>query len=118
MIIMKDVIIEEKTREKEGLSDDIADITATAEVAQALSPVDLTGKYMWAMSNANIDAVKELGLTGIKKYQRRAGQVEIEFDWLHNWISVLATFVRHSRRMYKNDEMTKNMNVRQDIDPE
>ena len=73
IIAMKDVIIEEKVREKEGLSEGIADTTAPAEVARASSPVDLAGKYMWAMSNADMDAAKELGLTGIKKYWRHAG---------------------------------------------
>ena len=65
---MKDVIIEEKARKKERLSEGIANTTTPAEVAWALSPIDLAGKYMWAMSNANMDAVKKLGLTNIKKY--------------------------------------------------
>ena len=115
---MKNVIIKEKTREKEGLLEGIADTAAPTEVAQALSPIDLAGKYMWAMSNANIDAAKELGLTGIKKYWRRAGQVEMELDWLHDWIPALATFVRHSRSVYDNEKVTQNMNARRDIDPE
>ena len=71
---------------------------------------------MWAMSNIDINAAKELGLTSIKKYWRRARQVEIELDWLHNWIPALATFVRHLRKMYDNEEVTKNINARQDID--
>ena len=111
IIAMKDVIIEEKAREKEGLSESIADTTAPAKVAQGSSPVDLAGKYMWAMSNANIDAAKELGLIGIKKYWKRAGQVEMELDWLYDWIPALATFVRHSRSVYNNEEVTQNMNV-------
>ena len=115
---MKDRIIEKKTREKQGLLEGIADTTSTAEVAQASSLVDFAGKYMWAMSNANIDAAKELGLTGIKKYWRRAGQVEMELDWLHDWIPALATFVRHSRSVYDNEKVTQNMNARRDIDPE
>ena len=65
---MKDVIIKEKTREKEKLFKSIADITAPAEVAQASCPVDLLERDMWAMSNANLDAAKKIGLTGIKKY--------------------------------------------------
>lgn len=73
---MKDMIISKKAREKERLSVDIADTTAPAEMAQASSPVDLVGRCMWAMNNANLDAAKELGLTDIKKYWRRAGQVE------------------------------------------
>ena len=51
-------------------------------MTQALSPVDLAEKYIWAINNADLYAAKELGLTGIKKYWGRAGQVEIELDWL------------------------------------
>ena len=68
IITMEDVISEEKAKEKEGLLEGIADTTVLAEVARASSPVDFAGKYMWAMKNANLDAVKELKLTGIKKY--------------------------------------------------
>ena len=32
------------------------------------------------MSNVDIDIIKKLGLTGIKKYLRCAGQVEIELN--------------------------------------
>ena len=39
---------------------------------------------MWTISNADLDAAKELELTSINKYWRRAGQVEIKLDWLHN----------------------------------
>ena len=39
---------------------------------------------MWAMNNANINAAKELELTGIKKYWRYAKQDEMELDWLHD----------------------------------
>ena len=84
IIIIKDVIIGEKAKEKKGLSEGITDTTASAEMARALSPVDLVGKYMWAISNANMDAANKLGLTGIKKYWRRAGQDEMELDWLHD----------------------------------
>ena len=65
---MKDVIITKKVREKKKLFEGIADTTALAEIAQATGCVDLAERYMWAMSNANLDAAKELGLTGIKKY--------------------------------------------------
>ncbi len=69
------------------------------------------------MSNADLDIAKELELTSIKKYWRRAGQVEIELDWLHDSIPVLVTFVRHSRRVYNNEEVGHNISVRQNIDP-
>ncbi len=70
------------------------------------------------MSNVDIDAAKELGLTRVQKYWRRAGQVEMELDWLHDWIPALATFVRHLRRVYDNKEVGQNISVRRDIDPE
>ena len=70
------------------------------------------------MTNANMDAAKKLGLNDIKKYWRRAGKVEIKLDWLHNWILALAIFVKHSRRVYDNEKVTKNINARQNIDPE
>ena len=62
---MEDVIIQKKAREKKGLLKSITDTTALAEVAQALNSVVLVGKYMWAISNANIDVVKKLELTSI-----------------------------------------------------
>ena len=72
IITIKDVINKKKVQEKERLLKDIADITALAEMAWALSLIDFVGKYMWAMSNANLDAVKKLELTSIKKYWRQA----------------------------------------------
>ena len=77
---MKDVIILEKTKEKEELSEGIAAITALAEVARASSSVDIVGRYKWAISDADLDKTNELGLTSIKKYWRRAGHVEMELD--------------------------------------
>ncbi len=70
------------------------------------------------MSDADLDIVKELGLTNIKKYWRRTGQVEMEIDWLYNWILALAAFVKHSHSVYDNEDVGHNMSVRQDIDPE
>ncbi len=81
---MKDVIISEKAREDEMLSESITDTTAPAEVARVSSLVDLVGRYNWVMSNVDLNTAKELGLTSIKKYWRRAGQVEMELDWLHD----------------------------------
>ena len=43
---MKDVIIEEKAKEKEGLSKSITDTIAPAKVTQASSLLDFAGKYM------------------------------------------------------------------------
>ena len=70
------------------------------------------------MSNANLDAAKELGLTGIKKYWKCTRQIEMELDWLYDWIPALVIFVRHSRRVYNNEKVIENMNVKQDIDLE
>ena len=67
---------------------------------------------MCAMRNTDLDAAKKLGPTSIKKYWRRAGQVDMEIDWLHDWIPALATFMRHSCKVYNNEEVTKNMNAR------
>ena len=66
------MIIEEKAREKKRLSESIADTTTSAEMTQALCFVELAGKYMWVINNINLDAAKKLGLTGIKKYWKRA----------------------------------------------
>ena len=81
---MKNIIILEKTREKEKLSEGSANTNAPVDVARASSPVDLIWRYRWAMSKVDMEAAKELGLTGVKNYWRRAGQVEMELDWLHN----------------------------------
>ncbi len=109
---MKEVIVSDKAKEDKMLSESIADTTVPTKVARVSSPVDLVGRYNWAMSDADLDAAKELGLTGIKKYWIRAGQVEIELDWLHDWIPALATFMKHSRRVYDNEKIGQNMSVR------
>lgn len=70
------------------------------------------------MSKADMEIAKELELTGIKNYWKCAGQVEIELNWLHNWIPGPATFVRYSQRMYDNEKVGQNMSNRQNIDPE
>ena len=62
------MIIKKKVREKERLSKAIIYTTVLAEMAQALSPDDLTKKYIWAMSNTDLNAAKKLGLSSIKKY--------------------------------------------------
>ena len=84
IIVMNNVIFKEKIREKIRLSKGIGDTTTSAEVAQESNLINLARNYMWAMSNIDLDAVKKLGLTDIKKYWRRAVQVEIELDWLHD----------------------------------
>ena len=94
-----------------------ADKIAKADVARTSSPIDLDGKYMWAMSNIDINVARDLGLTGIKKHWRLANQIEKEVDRLHkDWILALATFVKHSRKTNNNKEVTEKMKIRRDID--
>ena len=68
---MKVVIIIRKTRKKEKLFEVIANTTTLAEMAWASSAVDLARRYMYAMSNADLNTAKKQGSTGIKKYWRR-----------------------------------------------
>ena len=72
IIAMKNIIISEKVREKKLLKGPV-NTTALAEIAQPLSPIDFTWRYRWAMRNVEMNAAKKLGLTGVKKYWRRAG---------------------------------------------
>ena len=65
---MKDVIILEKTREKEKLSEGPADTTAPGKVARESCSVDFAWRYGWAMSKADIERTKKLELTGVKNY--------------------------------------------------
>ena len=81
---MKDVIISKKALEKEGqLVVRNADKIALAEVGRTSSPIDLDGKYIWAISNVDIDAARDLGLTDIKKYWKLAGQIEKKVNGLY-----------------------------------
>ncbi len=84
IIVIKDVIaVAEKGREnKELLAMENVDKTAMAEVAKVLSAIDLGSKHSWTISNTDIDAAGDLGLISIKKYWRRAGQIQDEVDWL------------------------------------
>ena len=62
------MINKKKAKKKERLLKGIADTTVSAEMSQTLSSIDFARKYMWAISNAHLDAAKKLRLTGIKKY--------------------------------------------------
>ena len=79
---MKNMIIIEKVNENKRLSEDITNTIMPPEVAQALSFVDLARRYMQTMSNVNLNTAKELRLTSINKYWKRAGQIELELDGL------------------------------------
>ena len=94
IIAMKNVIISKKAREEKMPSKSITYTTALAEVAWVSSSIDLAWGYNWAINDADLDVVKELRQTNIKKYWRRARLVEIKPDWLHDWIAALATFVK------------------------
>lgn len=96
IVAMKDIIISGKVRGKKKLFKDLADKIALAEVVQASILVDLASRYKWAMSNSDMNVTKKLKLIEIKKYERRTDQIEMELDWLYNWILALATFVKHS----------------------
>lgn len=75
IISVKNIIILKKASKIEELSGGIADKIAPAKVAWALTPVDLAWRYKWTINNAHLDEANGLGLTSIKKYWRRAGQV-------------------------------------------
>lgn len=62
------MIFLEKAKDKKRLLESIADITLLAEIAQVLNFINLRERYIWIMSNANLNAIKELKLTGIQKY--------------------------------------------------
>ena len=69
VIVMKDMIISKKVLEKEGqLIIRKADKIVLAEIRITLSLIDINGKYIWVISNVDIDAAKDLGLTDIKKH--------------------------------------------------
>ena len=91
---------------------------AQAEVARILGPMDLDGKYIWTMSSVDIDAVRDLRLTDIKKNRRLAGQIEKKVDGLQrDWISALVAFVNHFWKTNNNKEMTENIKIKRNIDP-
>ncbi len=74
---MKNVIIVAKNggENKEMLAMKNIDITAMVEVVKVLDAIDLRSKHNQAISNADIDATRDLRLIGIKKYQRHASQI-------------------------------------------
>ena len=67
---MKDMIAAAtRGRENEGLlAMENTGKTTITDVAKVLSIINLGNKYSWAISNANIDAARDLKLTRIKKY--------------------------------------------------
>ncbi len=75
IIAMKDMIVvaEKGGENKELLAIENVDKTAMAEVAKVSSAIDLRSKHIWAISNADMDEVRDVGLIGIKKYSRCTG---------------------------------------------
>lgn len=66
---MKDMIIWEKGREKEEeFVEGNTDIIALTKIVKMSSIVNLNSRYIWAISNVNINATKNLELINIKKY--------------------------------------------------
>lgn len=60
------------------------DTSVLIKVARALNPVNLVWKYKWVINNDNPNIAKKLELTGMKKYWKRTGQVEIKLNWLYD----------------------------------
>ena len=88
VIAMKDMITSKKGLEKEEQQVvRNANKIMLAMVKRVLSPIDLDSKYIWAISNVDIDTARDLVLTGIKKHQRLVGQIEKKVNRLHrDWV--------------------------------
>lgn len=70
--------------------------TLIAKVVKILSIINLNNKYDQAISNNNINVIKDLRLTNTKKYWRCIGQIQDKLDRLDkNWIFVLIAFVKY-----------------------
>lgn len=83
-----------------------------------LSLINLDSKYIQAISNADIDIIRDLRLTSVKKYWRRVSQIKEEVNGLHkDQILALAAFVKHSQRMDNNQKVTENIKIRREVDP-
>lgn len=65
-----------------------------------------------------MDVVKKLWLIVIKKYWKDTGQIEIELDWLYDWIPALTIFMGYLQGVYDNRKIDQNMIFRQNIEPE
>lgn len=80
IIVIKDAIILKKAKKKTKLSKNHLNTTVLAKVSQKLSLIDVAQIYKQVMNNANIDIIKKLRLTKVKKYQKLTSQVEIKFN--------------------------------------
>lgn len=80
---MKDIIILEKVKKK-TLSKDSADIIVLGKLTWVLSFINFIWRYKWKISNVDINTIKRLGLTKVKKYLKYTDQVEMELDYLYD----------------------------------
>lgn len=64
------------------------------------------------MSNVNLYIARKLGLTDIKKYKRYNSQVEIDQNWLYDYVLILAILIKHLHKRYDNQKMIKIIKFR------
>lgn len=89
-----------------------------AKVAKILSLIDFNIKYMLAIKNINMDSIRDLKLTDMKKYWRCAGQIKEKVNRLYrDWIQALVLFMKHSQKMQDNKKVIKKIKIRREIDP-
>lgn len=73
---MKNVIAAaEKHKENQGPLIEKVDKVMMAEVTKVLTAIDIDSKCKWVISNADMNAARDLRLTGVKKYWRYASQI-------------------------------------------
>ena len=81
---MKDMIISKKAQERNRqLIERNADKIVVMKVGRILSLIDLDSKYIWAISNGDIHATRDLRSTNIKKHWKLTGQIQREVNGLH-----------------------------------
>lgn len=84
-----------------------------------LSLIDFNNKYIQAISNADIDAAKNLGLTSVKKYKKHAGQIKEKVNGLYrNWLLAFALFLKYSQSTHDIEKVTENKKIRGEVDLE
>lgn len=62
------IVMAEKARENKKMLVKKGNKAVMAEVTRVSTAIDISNKYRWVISNANIDTARDLGLTNIKKY--------------------------------------------------
>lgn len=110
--------IRQKQRIKRELVDENIDKIVMVDIIRTSSLINLNSRYIQAISNININAAKNLGLINIKKYGKHMSQILNELKKLFgDKIAALTTFMTHLHQMHNNIVITKNMKIRQDINP-